>query len=76
MNPNAGVIFFAWYTYAPNGQSQGAAGQRWYTGLASYIQGSRTFAVLLYETIGGLFNSVTPPAHSGGWHGYRHVRQL
>jgi len=64
VNPNAPAVFFAWYTYAPNGQSQGAAGQRWYTGLASYTPGSRTLPVTLYETTGGLFNSVLPAAHT------------
>jgi len=64
LNPNAAVVFFAWYTYAPNGQRQGAAGQRWYTGQASYAQGARSLPVTFYETTGGLFNSTTPPAHS------------
>ncbi len=31
VNPTSGTIFAAWYTYAPNGASAGAAGQRWYT---------------------------------------------
>ena len=64
VNPNAPAVFFAWYTYAPNGQSQGAAGQRWYTGLASYTPNSRTLPVTLYETTGGLFNSVMPASHT------------
>ncbi|HVO88268.1 MAG TPA: choice-of-anchor D domain-containing protein [Casimicrobiaceae bacterium] len=60
LNPNAAVVFFAWYTYAPNGQAQGAAGQRWYTGQAAYTLGARTLQTTLYETTGGLFNSVSP----------------
>ena len=54
--------FFAWYTYATNGQALGEAGQRWYTGQASYAPGSRTLPMTLYETTGGLFDSAMPPA--------------
>ena len=64
LNPNAAVAFFAWYTYAPNGQAQGAAGQRWYTGQGSYTPGARTLPMALYETTGGLFDSPTPTAHN------------
>jgi hypothetical protein len=61
VNPVAKVLFFAWYTYAINGQSLGAAGQRWYTGKSTgYVAGARSFPLLLYETTGGLFNSVAP----------------
>jgi hypothetical protein len=55
-----GNVFFAWYTYAPNGQSLGEAGQRWYTGQAQYAPGARTLPMTLYETTGGLFDSATP----------------
>jgi hypothetical protein len=58
LNPLAKVLFFAWYTYAVNGQALGAAGQRWYTGQASYVPGGRSIPLSLYETTGGLFNSV------------------
>jgi hypothetical protein len=60
LNPVAKVLFFAWYTYAPGGQGQGAAGQRWYTGQASYTPGSRTIPLSLYETSGGVFNAAAP----------------
>jgi hypothetical protein len=60
LNPNQPFVFFAWYTYAPNGQAQGAAGQRWYTGQASYTPGARTLPMTLFETTGGLFDSVAP----------------
>jgi hypothetical protein len=60
LNPVAKVLFFAWYTYAVNGQAQEADGQRWFTGLASYTPGARTIALALYETTGGLFNNSTP----------------
>jgi hypothetical protein len=55
-----GFVFFAWYTYAPNGQSLGEAGQRWYTGQAPYTPGARTLPMTLYESTGGLFDSATP----------------
>jgi len=60
LNPNQPFVFFAWYTYAPNGQGQGEAGQRWYTGQASYTPGARTLPMTLFETTGGLFNSAMP----------------
>jgi hypothetical protein len=68
LNPTAGVVFFAWYTYAANGQSQGEAGQRWYTGEATYVPGSRTLPVTLFETNlvwpAGLLYSTPFTAHS------------
>ena len=54
------MFFFAWYTYAPSGQSQGAAGQRWYTGQTTYQSGARSFTMPIYETIGGIFDATTP----------------
>jgi hypothetical protein len=60
VNPVAGVIFFAWYTYAPSFPNIGATGQRWYTGQGDYIPGSRSGTALLYETTGGLFDAATP----------------
>jgi|GEM_PF-2709636 len=62
LNPLAKVLFFAWYTYAVNGQALGASGQRWYTGEANYVPGGRSIPLLLYETTGGLFNSIAPAA--------------
>jgi hypothetical protein len=61
LNPAARVMFFAWYTYAVNGQALGAAGQRWYTGQANYAPGMHSLPLSLYETTGGLFNSIAPP---------------
>jgi hypothetical protein len=55
------VLFFAWYTYAPNGAGAGAAGQRWYTGQATIAAGARTIPLQLYETTGGVFDTVTTP---------------
>ena len=56
------VLFFAWYTYANNGASAGAAGQRWYTGQAGYTAGLRSIPFTLYETTGGVFAAPTTPA--------------
>ena len=53
-------IFSAWYTYAPNGQALGEAGQRWYTGLGFYAPGARRIPMNLYETTGGLFDKAAP----------------
>ena len=60
INPVQPYAFFTWYTYAPNGQGLGEAGQRWYTGQAAYSPGARTLPMTLYETTGGLFDSSMP----------------
>jgi hypothetical protein len=60
LNPVAKVLFFAWYTYAVGGQAQGESGQRWFTALGTYSPGVRSVPVVLRETTGGLFNSVSP----------------
>jgi hypothetical protein len=60
VNPLAPVVFFAWYTYSPTGQAAGAAGQRWYTGQGAFTPGSRTIALTLGETTGGVFDQATP----------------
>jgi hypothetical protein len=62
LNPLAKALFFAWYTYAVNGQVLGAAGQRWYTGQANYVPGGRSIPLSLYETTGGRFNNIAPAA--------------
>ena len=62
INPLSPIAFFAWYTYVSGGTPADAAGQRWYTGQATYSAGARTVAVTLYETTGGLFDAVTTPA--------------
>jgi len=64
VNPASGNLFFTWYTYAPNGQAAGAAGQRWYTGLAGFTAGMRTINATLYETEGGVFNQGAPAPQS------------
>jgi len=65
INPNSPVCFFAWYTYAPNGQSiGGAASQRWYTAQTSYSAGARSFTMPLFQTTGGIFDTPTVPLPS------------
>jgi hypothetical protein len=60
VNPLAPVVFFAWYTYSPTGQMAGVAGQRWYTGQGAFTPGSRSIALTLGETTGGVFDQPTP----------------
>ena len=62
VNPDSNVLFFAWYTYAPNGAYAGAAGQRWYTAQGAFAPGTRSVPVTIYETTGGSFDSITDPA--------------
>jgi hypothetical protein len=57
LNPKTATVFFAWFTYASGGQPQGAEGQRWYTGQAAYVPGSRTLPLTLLETSGNAFDS-------------------
>ncbi|HEX6794712.1 MAG TPA: hypothetical protein VF304_12755, partial [Casimicrobiaceae bacterium] len=59
VNPLAPVVFFAWYTYAANGQAAGAAGQRWFTGQGGFTAGTHTAPLTLYETTGGIFDTPT-----------------
>jgi hypothetical protein len=56
VNPNSGVLFAAWYTYAPMGAAAGAAGQRWYTAQGTFGAGMRSIPVTIYETTGGIFD--------------------
>ena len=65
MNPLAPICFFAWYTYAQNGQAiGGAASQRWFTAQTTYAPGARTFSMPLFLTTGGLFDTPTVPLPS------------
>jgi hypothetical protein len=64
VNPNAPFLFATWYTYALAGQAAGAAGQRWFTGQASYTPGSRSMTLPLFATTGGLFDQASNPAPS------------
>ena len=60
LNPVAKVLFVAWYTYAVNGQSHEASGQRC-TRHANYTPGARSIPFALHETTGGRFNPSPPP---------------
>jgi DNA-binding beta-propeller fold protein YncE len=60
VNPISGVLFAAWYSYAPMGTAAGAAGQRWYTAQATFTAGMRSIPVTIYATTGGIFNTPTP----------------
>lgn len=60
VNPLAPVVFFAWYTYAPDGQAAGAAGQRWFTGQGTFTAGTHTAQLALLETTGGVLDTPTP----------------
>jgi hypothetical protein len=65
VNPLTPIVFVTWYTYAPNGQAAGSSGQRWFTAESAqtpFAPGQRTFQLILYETVGGLFDAaITPP---------------
>jgi len=58
VNPVQGVLFGAWYTYAPDGQQiGGGASQRWYTLQATYAAGQHVLDnVGIYAVSGGAFN--------------------
>ena len=60
LNPNQPLAWLTWYTYAPNGQAAGEAGQRWYTAQAAYTPGARSVQMVLYETTGGSFDNPAP----------------
>lgn len=62
VNPLNGAVFVPWYTYAPGGASAGAAGQRWYTATGAFTVGSRSIALDIYETTGGVFDAPSLPA--------------
>ena len=64
LNPDLPFFFATWYTYAPMGQSAGAAGQRWFTGQVSYTPGSRSITMPLFATTGGTFDLPATPVPS------------
>jgi hypothetical protein len=65
VNPLVPIVFFAWYTYAPDGQNApGASGERWYTGQGAFTPGTHTMTMPLYETTGGLFDQPPPPGQA------------
>ncbi len=64
VNGASDSVFFAWYTYAPNSAATGAAGQRWYTGQGMHFPSAHTMNVALYQTVGGAFDTPTPPTQA------------
>jgi YVTN family beta-propeller protein len=62
VNPINGSVFVPWYTYAPAGAGAGAAGQRWYTASGAFTASSRSIALDIYETTGGVFDAPSVPA--------------
>ncbi|HKU88029.1 MAG TPA: hypothetical protein VJV77_16965 [Casimicrobiaceae bacterium] len=64
VNPNLPFMFATWYTYAPAGQTAGAAGQRWFTAQGSYTPGSRSMTLPLFATTGGVFDQTSNPGPS------------
>ncbi len=61
LNPTSRILFLTWYTYAPNGETLGVAGQRWFTAQGIFAPGGRTIPVTIYQTTGGSFNQPTSP---------------
>jgi len=62
VNPISASVFLTWYTYEPSGTGAGPAGQRWYVALSgTFVPGSRSIPVTLYEATGGTFDMPTPP---------------
>ena len=60
VDPLAGNLFAAWYTFLPNGQHvAGGASQRWYTlQVGSIAAGTKSIrAVPVYATTGGIFDN-------------------
>jgi hypothetical protein len=57
VNPGDAHVFAGWYSYAEDGEGQGAAGQRWFSGQAPYTVGDRTFDLTVYASTGGVFDT-------------------
>ncbi len=59
VNPVDAQAFLGWYTYAADGASSGAAGERWFSAQAPYTVGSTTIDLVVYTSTGGIFDSST-----------------
>lgn len=57
INPNDAQAFLGWYTYAADGESSGASGQRWFTAQSPYTVGTTAINLTIYVSTGGVFNS-------------------
>ena len=59
VNPMDAQVFIGWYTYAADGASAGAEGQRWFSAQSPYTVGTRTMDLTVFESTGGIFDSST-----------------
>ena len=57
VNPMDSQVFIGWYTYAADGASAGAEGQRWFSAQAAYTVGTRTMDLTVFQSTGGTFDS-------------------
>mgnify|MGYP001810002195 CR=1 FL=1 len=57
VNPVDGFAFMTWYTYAPAGNGETGARQRWFTAEGRYTPGSRQLVLTLYVSTGGVFDT-------------------
>ncbi|AVP98559.1 hypothetical protein C7S18_15800 [Ahniella affigens] len=57
VDPNAGVVFMGWYTFAHEGGNL-ASKQRWFTAVSAFVPGSRSAQMTIYQNIGGNFDNL------------------
>jgi len=57
VNPSDANVFVGWYSYAANGEGQGASGQRWFSAQAPYTVGDRVLPLTIYTSTGGAFDT-------------------
>jgi hypothetical protein len=57
VDPVDAQVFVGWFTYALNGEAQGASGQRWFSAQGGYTVGSTSMDLTLYASTGGTFDS-------------------
>jgi hypothetical protein len=57
VDPVDAQVFLGWFTYAMNGEGQGASGQRWFSAQGGYTVGSTSMDLTLYASTGGTFDS-------------------
>jgi len=57
VDPADAQVFVGWFTYALNGEGQGASGQRWFSAQGGYTVGSTSMDLTLYASTGGTFDS-------------------
>ena len=64
VNPGDSAAFIGWYTYAADGASAGAAGQRWFSAQAPYTAGAASIDLTIYASTGGTFDSSAGTVHT------------